>query len=218
MSNSLHVNNILLLNGHRLLMLFAKDIVARNPGADVLFDVKCTRLLNGLISGYGGRPIMCKCGHSNMKTKMAETGALLGGELSGHIFIKDRWYGFDDGIYAAARIVEILSQLEHSVSDEFASYPTAYSTPEIKLPVTDENKFELMKRLIEKADFPGAELVTLDGIRVNYSDGWGLIRASNTSPNLLLRFEADTLQRLQAIQAEFNALIHNLDKSLDINF
>ena len=153
-----------------------------------------------------------------MKQKMQETGAPLGGEFAAHIFIKDRWFGFDDGLYAAARVLEILSHLPHAAHEEFASFPSSVNTPEIKLPVPEAARFELMQRIIDKADFPGAKLVLLDGLRVEYSDGWGLVRASNTSAALLLRFEADTLPRLQAIQTSFKALIHSADKSLELNF
>ena len=202
----------------RLLMLFAKDIVARNPGADVIFDVKCTRELNSLVSSYGGRPIMWKSGHSNMKTKMQETGALLGGELSGHIFIKDRWYGFDDGMYAAARLLEIMTLRDQDIDDLFDSFPMLPSTPELKIPVEETQKFELIERLIEKGDFQNGKAITLDGLRVDFPKGWGLVRASNTSAALTLRFEAETESVLEQLQQLFKRELLKIDDSLDIPF
>jgi phosphomannomutase / phosphoglucomutase len=206
----------------RLLMLFAKDVLARNPGADVLFDVKCSRQLNQVISGYGGRPIMWKTGHSPMKAKMVETGALIGGEYSGHIFIKDRWYGFDDGIYAMARLLEIITLLitlrDQNVDDIFAAFPQLLITPEIKVPVPDATKFELIKKLAEQGDFQNANITSIDGIRVDYSKGWGLVRASNTSPALTLRFEAETPEALAIIQQIFKRELLKIDSSLALNF
>ena len=131
----------------RLLMLFAKDVVSRNPGADIIFDVKCTRRLTPLISGYGGRPVMWKTGHSLIKKKMKETGALLAGEMSGHVFFKERWFGFDDGIYAAARLLEILSQDKRTAEQVFAAFPNDVSTPEINVQVTEQTKFPIIERL-----------------------------------------------------------------------
>ncbi len=202
----------------RLLMLFAKDIVARNPGADVIFDVKCTRELNSLVSSYGGRPIMWKSGHSNMKTKMQETGALLGGELSGHIFIKDRWYGFDDGMYAAARLLEIMTLRDQDIDDLFDSFPMLPSTPELKIPVEETQKFELIDRLIEKGDFQNGKAITLDGLRVDFPKGWGLVRASNTSAALTLRFEAESESVLEQLQQLFKRELLKIDESLNIPF
>jgi phosphomannomutase/phosphoglucomutase len=196
-------------------MLLVKQIAPRYPAAPIIYDVKCSNNLARLITAEGATAVLHRSGHSFMKQKMQETQAPLGGECAAHIFIKDRWFGFDDGLYAAARVVEILSQLDHSSSEEFASFASSCSTPEIVLPVAEETKFELMQRIIDGADFPGAELVLLDGLRVEFVDGWGLIRASNTSAALLLRFEADTLPRLQAIQASFKALIHSADKTLE---
>lgn len=202
----------------RLLMLFAKDIVARNPGADVIFDVKCTRELNPLVSSYGGRPIMWKSGHSNMKTKMQETGALLGGELSGHIFIKDRWYGFDDGMYAAARLLEIMTLRDQDIDDLFDSFPMLPSTPELKIPVDETRKFELVETLIQKGDFQNGKPITLDGLRVDFPKGWGLVRASNTSAALTLRFEAESEGVLEQLQQLFKRELLKIDDSLEIPF
>lgn len=202
----------------RLLMLFAKDVLSRNPGADVLFDVKCSRLLNQLISSYGGRPIMWKTGHSPMKAKMVETGALIGGEYSGHIFIKDRWYGFDDGLYAMARLLEIITLRDQKIDDIFASFPQLVVTPEIKVAVPDKTKFDFIKKLAAQADFQGGDIIDIDGIRVDYSKGWGLVRASNTSPALTLRFEADSEEALAIIQKIFKRELLKIDSKLTLNF
>lgn len=202
----------------RLLMLFAKDILARHPGADVLFDVKCSRQLNQVISGYGGRPIMWKTGHSPMKAKMVETGALIGGEYSGHIFIKDRWYGFDDGIYAMARLLEIITLRDQSIDDIFSAFPQLLITPEIKVAVPDKIKFDLIKKLAEIGDFQNGNITSIDGIRVDYSKGWGLVRASNTSPALTLRFEAESEEALTIIQQIFKRELLKVDASLSLKF
>lgn len=201
-----------------LLMLFAKDIVSRNPGADVVFDVKSTRRLNNLISSHGGRPVMWKSGHSHIKNKMAETGALLGGELSGHIFFKERWFGFDDGIYSAARLLEIMSIRDQDLDSIFASFPPAASTPEILLPVAEERKFSLVARLAEKGEWGNGKVTTLDGVRVDFAKGWGLVRASNTSAALTLRFEADDADALATVQAVFRQQLQAIDSGLPLPF
>lgn len=202
----------------RLLMLFAKDILSRHPGADVLFDVKCSRQLNQVISGYGGRPIMWKTGHSPMKAKMVETGALIGGEYSGHIFIKDRWYGFDDGLYAMARLLEIITLRDQNIDDIFAAFPQLLITPEIKVAVPDKVKFDLIKKLAETGDFQQGNITTIDGVRVDYSKGWGLVRASNTSPALTLRFEAESEEALNIIQQIFKRELLKVDATLALKF
>ncbi|MGE6192372.1 phosphomannomutase/phosphoglucomutase [Stutzerimonas stutzeri] len=202
----------------RLLMLFAKDVVSRNPGADIIFDVKCTRRLTPLISGYGGRPVMWKTGHSLIKKKMKESGALLAGEMSGHIFFKERWFGFDDGIYSAARLLEILSQDKRDAEQVFAAFPCDISTPEINITVTEESKFTIMDALQRDAQWGEANLITLDGVRVDYPKGWGLIRASNTTPVLVLRFEADSEEELSRIQDVFRAQLLNVAPDLKLPF
>ncbi len=202
----------------RLLMLFAKDIVTGHPGCDVLFDVKSTRELNNLVTSYGGRPIMWKTGHSHMKAKMQETGALIGGELSGHIFIKDRWYGFDDGMYAGCRLLEIMTLRDQSLDEIFASFPALPATPEIKVTVEEDRKFSLMKEFSDKAEFKSGKLSTLDGVRVDFAKGWGLVRASNTSPCLTLRFEGETEEVLKQLQQTFKRELLKIDKSLKIPF
>lgn len=202
----------------RLLMLFAQDVVSRNPGADVLFDVKCTRNLNTLISNYGGRPIMWKSGHSYMKEKMQETGALLGGEFSGHIFFKERWFGFDDGMYAAARLVEILSTTDPDMDIQLEAFPNSISSAEIYVETTDTEKFDIIEQLIANQQFSGAKISTLDGLRVDFPDGWGLVRASNTTPKLVLRFEADTDEAMTRIQDQFKQHMHDINNSLQLDF
>lgn len=202
----------------RLLMLLARDILPRYPGAPVVFDVKCSRALAQLITELGGKPIMHRSGHSFMKQKMQATGAPLGGEFAAHVFIKDRWYGFDDGLYTAARLLEILSRQQTPASELFAALTGGISTPEIKLPVAEDRKFALMARLEALASFPDGRIIDLDGIRVEFEHGWGLIRASNTSPALLMRFEADDETALADIQARFKALIRRADTSIDLSF
>ncbi len=202
----------------RLLMLFAKDVVSRNPGADIIFDVKCTRRLTPLISGYGGRPVMWKTGHSLIKKKMKETGALLAGEMSGHIFFKERWYGFDDGIYSAARLLEILSQDKRTAEQVFAAFPNDLSTPEINITVTEESKFAIIETLQRDAQWGEASVTTLDGLRVDYPKGWGLVRASNTTPVLVLRFEAESEEELKRIQDVFRAQLYTVAPDLKLPF
>lgn len=202
----------------QLLMLFARDILSRHPGADVLFDVKCTRQLNQVISSYGGRPVMWKTGHSPMKAKMIETGALIGGEYSGHIFIKDRWYGFDDGMYAMARLLEIITLRDQSIDEVFEAFPVLPCTPEFKIAVPDEEKVALIEQLIAQGDFAGGKKTTIDGLRVDFSKGWGLVRASNTSPALTLRFEAESEALLEKIQALFKRELQNIAPQLVIDF
>lgn len=202
----------------RLLMLFAKDIVSRNPGCDVVYDIKCTRHLNSIISSYGGRPIICRSGHSFMKAKLEETGALLAGEMSGHIYFKERWYGFDDGLYSAARLLEIVGSQTRNLEDLMAEFPVSYATPEIRVPIGEEEKFEFITQLAENADFGDGNITSLDGIRVDYADGWGLVRASNTSPDLTLRFEADGEEALARIKELFKQEILAIRSDLDLDF
>ena len=202
----------------RLLMLFAKDVVSRNPGSDVIFDVKCSRRLNGLISSVGGRPVMWKTGHSLIKAKMKETGALLAGEMSGHIFFKERWLGFDDGLYSAARLLEILGIDERDADTMFDEFPEDISTPEINVEVGETAKFHIMEQLIQKGSWGDANVSNIDGVRVEYSDGWGLCRASNTTPVLVLRFEAETEDALERIQSTFRTQLQSIDLSLEVPF
>ncbi|KQB53470.1 phosphoglucomutase [Pseudomonas endophytica] len=202
----------------RLLMLFAQDVLERNPAAEIIFDVKCTRRLTPLINEYGGRPLMWKTGHSLIKKKMKETGALLAGEMSGHIFFKERWFGFDDGIYSAARLLEILSKQSMTAEDLFETFPNDISTPEINIDVTDESKFSIIDALHDAQWGENAELTSIDGVRVDYPNGWGLVRASNTTPVLVLRFEADNEAELQRIKAVFHAQLKRVAPDLQLPF
>lgn len=199
----------------RLLMLFAADVLQRNPGALVIYDVKCTGKLSDHVLRNGGSPLMWKTGHSLIKAKMRETDAELAGEMSGHFFFKERWYGFDDGIYAAARLLEILAQREETPSEVLDALPESVSTPEIKVPV-DGDAHALVARFVERAQageespFESARLSTIDGLRADFADGWGLVRASNTTPILVLRFEADTEDALQRIRGLFRSQLQAL--------
>lgn len=198
----------------RILMLFAKDILGRNPGAEIIFDVKCSNHLMSLIHGLGGKALMWKTGHSHIKAKLKETGALLGGEFSGHICFVERWFGFDDAIYAAARLLELLSAETRPVEEIFLDFPNAISTPEIKISTTEKKKFDVIDMLSQSNHFDRGEVVTVDGIRVDYGDGWGLIRASNTSPVLTLRFEAQSTEALMRIKNTFQTAIVDIDPEL----
>ncbi|AQU83590.1 MULTISPECIES: phosphomannomutase/phosphoglucomutase [unclassified Halomonas] len=186
-----------------LLMLFAADMLSRNPGAKVVFDIKCTGNLTRMVSEAGGEPEMWRTGHSLIKARMTETGAQLGGEMSGHIFFKERWYGFDDGLYAAARLLEILARYSGSADELFDQFPQDLGTPEINIAVLDEEKFAIVEKLVRDSDFGEGVRTTLDGIRVDYPDGWGLCRASNTTPALVLRFEGKDAVALARIRERF---------------
>ncbi len=199
----------------RLMMLFAKDVVARNPGSDVVYDVKCTRHLNTIISTFGGRPIICRSGHSFLKAKMAETDAVLGGEMSGHICFGERWFGFDDGMYAAARLLEIVGSQSLSLEQLLAEFPVSLATPEIQIKVPEAKKFDIIATLVRTAAFEESTITEIDGLRVDFADGWGLVRASNTGPNLTLRFEADDQASLVRIQEIFKDHLHSVDKTLN---
>ena len=187
----------------RQLMLFAADVLTRHPGEQILFDVKCTRHIAPWVRAHGGQPLMWKTGHSLVKAKMRESAAPLGGEMSGHIFFKDRWYGFDDGLYAGARMLELLSRLADP-SGTLNALPESSSTPELHLHLQDGQAAALIETMHHSAQFPGAdEIITIDGLRVEYPDGFGLARSSNTTPVLVMRFEGDCAQSLVRIQAEF---------------
>ena len=196
------------------MMVLAQDMVVRNPGAEILFDVKCSRLLPELIIEHGGQPTMWKCGHSYMKRKMSETGALLGGEFSGHIFFKERWYGFDDGMYTAARLLEILTLAGRSMDDALNTQRSMLSSPEIIIPVDDDRKFAIVETFAENQDFAEVTLTEIDGLRADFRHGWGLIRASNTGPAITLRFEADSEAALGRIQNDFKDLLARIDPKL----
>jgi phosphomannomutase / phosphoglucomutase len=195
----------------RQMMLYARNVLSRNPGAQIIYDVKCTRLLGEDIRKAGGQPLMWKTGHSLMKAKLKETGAPLAGEMSGHIFFKERWYGFDDGLYTAARMLEILSKAKTAGQDITAvlnGLPNSSSTPELQLKCAEGENVTLVEKLKANGGFDGAaNLVTIDGIRVEYADGFGLARPSNTTPVVVIRFEADNATALARIQAQFRAAI-----------
>ncbi len=191
----------------RQLMLFAADVLSRNPGGQIIYDVKCTRTLAPWITQHGGKPVMWKTGHSFIKAKLKETGALLAGEMSGHLFFKERWYGFDDGLYAGARLLELLSK-QIDPAAILHALPDTVNTPELQIKLNEGENHALIAQLQQEADFPGADqVITIDGLRVEYSDGFGLIRASNTTPVAVLRFEADNQAALERIQQDFRRVI-----------
>ncbi|OCH97170.1 phosphoglucomutase [Legionella jamestowniensis] len=202
----------------RLLMLYALNLLEKNKGATIVYDVKCSSHLGALINEAGGIAKMCPTGHSIVKAVMREENAALAGEMSGHLFFKDRWYGFDDALYSACRLLEILSSNPQTVSEQFAAVPNSINTPEIKIPIAEEQKFTFMQRFCEQAHFPDAHLITIDGLRVEFAEGWGLLRASNTTPCLVARFEAKDKISLERIQALFREQLHSLDKNLVLSF
>lgn len=192
--------------GDELMVLYARDVLSRIPGAAIVGEVKCSKRLYDEIERLGGRPIMWAAGHSLIKEKMAKEGAMLGGEMSGHIFFADRYYGFDDACYATGRLLEILSRTDQTVDTLLADLPLTYSTPELRVECPESMKFAVVERVVEQLG-PKHDIVTVDGARVLYPDGWGLVRASNTQPLLVLRFEAETEERLEAIQSEIEAAV-----------
>jgi len=202
----------------RQLMLFAADVLSRNPGAQVIFDVKSTRNLFAWIRAHGGEPVLWKTGHSLIKAKMKETGALLAGEMSGHMFFKERWYGFDDGLYAGARLLEHLSGVA-SIDAELAGLPDSVNTPELQIKLAEGENYALIERLRKNARFDGArEIIGIDGLRVEYPDGFGLARASNTTPVVVLRFEADNAQALERIQNDFRRVLQDARPGAQLPF
>ena len=194
----------------RQMILYARDILSRNTGGKIVFDVKCSSLLPKDIEAHGGKAIMSRTGHSFIKAKLKETGALLGGEMSGHIFFKERWYGFDDALYTGARLLEILSQTDKSCAEVFSELPDSLNTPEINIHFDEQGQqFEAMEKLAGNVSFEGAKITTIDGVRVDYENGWGLVRPSNTTPCLVLRFEADNQATLDEIQQQFKTWLEN---------
>ena len=203
----------------RLMMAFSEDMLTRNPGARVIFDVKCTSNLAQVIEKAGGTPEMWRTGHSLIKARMKETGAQLAGEMSGHIFFQERWYGFDDGIYGAARLLEILSKQDDDADTFFHRFPQDLGTPELNVKVTDDNKFAIVDKLAKEGDFGNDGVkTTLDGIRVDYPDGWGLCRASNTTPVLVLRFEGKSQEALERIQSSFRNALKQVAPDAELPF
>jgi phosphomannomutase/phosphoglucomutase len=202
----------------RQLMLLAKDVLSRNPGAQIIYDVKSTRLLAPWIEKHGGRPLIWKTGHSLIKAKLRETGALLAGEMSGHTFFKERWYGFDDALYGGARLLEILSK-EEDFNQVLKALPNAPSTPELHWQLEEGEPHALVAKLQAAKPFPGAaRILTIDGVRVEYADGFGLARASNTTPVIVLRFEADTVGALERIKRDFRQALQPLKPNAPLPF
>ncbi len=200
----------------RLLMVFARALLQNHPGTSVVFDVKCTNQLAKIITDCGGKAVMWKTGHSLIKAKMLTEGALLGGEMSGHFFFRDEWYGFDDALYAGARLLRLLAVEGNAI---FADLPNPINTPELKIAVPEEKKFSMMQQLLEKAHFPTAEEINhIDGLRINFADGWGLVRPSNTTPYLILRFEASNEDWLQQIQNLFKQWLLSVHPECTVPF
>jgi phosphomannomutase/phosphoglucomutase len=202
----------------RVLMLYIIDILERNPGGQIIYDVKCTRHLEAIIREHGGEPLMWKTGHSFIKAKIKETGALLAGEMSGHIFINERWYGFDDALYAAARLLEVLCKDDRSSTEVFADLPDSVNTPELNVSMQEGEPPVFINKLLENAHFEGASISTIDGLRADYEDGWGLVRASNTTPILVLRFEADDEAALARITEDFRRVMLQVNPDLSLPF
>ncbi|ALG68554.1 phosphomannomutase/phosphoglucomutase [Beggiatoa leptomitoformis] len=203
----------------RQMMLYAMDVLKRNQGAKIIYDVKCSRHLSRVIREHGGEPVMWKTGHSLIKSKLKETGSPLAGEMSGHIFFKERWYGFDDAIYTAARLLEILASDPRTPTEVLSALPNAVSTPELKLELAHYGEhFQLMEKVSSTFQFEGAEVSTIDGVRADFKDGWGLVRSSNTTPCLVIRFEADTQEALEKIQADFRRQFMAIDSGLKLPF
>ena len=202
----------------RQMMLFARDVLSSRPGAEIIFDVKCSGLLADQIAKLGGRPVMWKTGHSLIKTRLRQSGAPLAGEMSGHIFFADRWYGFDDALYAGARLVQILVGLGEPASRVFAQLPAAKSTPELRVAVGEGVQSRLVESLLAGDYFADAKKTTIDGLRVDFADRWGLARASNTEPSLVLRFEGVDDDALERIKEEFRQVLLSVDSSLELPF
>ncbi|MDB2461350.1 phosphomannomutase/phosphoglucomutase [Gammaproteobacteria bacterium] len=201
----------------RQLMIFSKNILSTTKDQKIVFDVKSSKDLPEYIKKYGGTPVMCRTGHSYIKMKMKEVNAILGGEMSGHIFFKDRWFGFDDGIYAGVRMLEILSNTNKSSSELIKELPSSFSTPEINIKVDKDGfQHEFMKKFANNAKFSKAEITKIDGVRADFSSGWGILRASNTTPCLVMRFEADTIEEMFSIKERFIKEIMKIDPTLEI--
>jgi phosphomannomutase/phosphoglucomutase len=202
----------------RQLMVLARDVLSRNPGAPIIYDVKCSRHLKSIITASGGRPLMWKTGHSLIKGKMKEVNAPLAGEMSGHIFFKERWYGFDDALYTGARLLEVLMAARAKPADVFAKIPEGVSTPELRVDLPESEHRSFMDELKGRMVFAGAEVYDVDGFRIEFTDGWGLVRPSNTSPCLVLRFEADNQAALSRIKSQFHDLLLSVNPGLILPF
>ncbi|WP_372524217.1 phosphomannomutase/phosphoglucomutase [Sulfuricaulis sp.] len=202
----------------RQMILYARDVLSRHPGGEIIYDVKCSRTLDAEIRKAGGKATMWKTGHSFIKAKLKETGALLAGEMSGHIFFKERWYGFDDGLYTAARLLELLARDPRPTQEIFASLPNTLNTPELNLKFAEGEHFALIQELVKRAHFPDAKLTTIDGLRADFPDGFGLVRASNTTPVLVFRFEGDNQEALERIQKRFRELMLSVRPGMALPF
>lgn len=202
----------------RQLILLSEDVLSRNPGASIIYDVKCTKNLKQSIEARGGKAIMSRTGHSYVKAALIATGAALAGEMSGHIFFQERWYGFDDGLYTAARLLEVLAKESRTTAEVFAEVPDSFNTPELQIAIDDAQKFGFINDLVAQAAFDSGEVCTIDGLRVDFKDGWGLVRASNTTPCIVMRFEADDQSSLNRIQDLFKSKIFALDPTLELPF
>jgi phosphomannomutase/phosphoglucomutase len=202
----------------RQMILYARDVLSRHPGGEIIYDVKCSRTLDAEIRKAGGKATMWKTGHSFIKAKLRESGALLAGEMSGHIFFKERWYGFDDGLYTAARLLELLSRDPRPTQEIFASLPNTLNTPELNLKFAEGDHFTVIQDLVKRAHFPDAKLTTIDGLRADFSDGFGLVRASNTTPVLVFRFEGDNEEALERIQKRFRELMQTTRPGIGLPF
>ncbi len=200
----------------QLMMIFSKSVLQNSQNKEIVFDVKCTNLLGEIITNAGGIPIMSPTGHFHIKNTLKKTNAPLAGEMSGHIFFNDQWYGFDDGHYSAFRLIEIMKNSQSSLSSIFQELPKAFSTPEMNIDVDENKKFKIVEGFITNSDFGDGEKNTVDGLRVNFKDGWGLLRASNTTPKLVLRFEAKSHARLKEIQDMFLVQLKKIDESINI--
>ena len=200
----------------QLMMIFSKSVLQNSQNKEIVFDVKCTNLLGEIITNAGGIPIMSPTGHFHIKNTLKKTNAPLAGEMSGHIFFNDQWYGFDDGHYSAFRLIEIMKNSQSSLSSIFQELPKAFSTPEMNIDVDEDKKFKIVEGFITNSDFGDGEKNTVDGLRVNFKDGWGLLRASNTTPKLVLRFEAKSHARLKEIQDMFLDQLKKIDESINI--
>ena len=201
----------------QLMMIFSRAVLEKNKGREIVFDVKCTNLLAEIISEAGGMPVMSPTGHFHIKNTLKKTNAPLAGEMSGHIFFNDEWYGFDDGHYSAFRLIEIIKNSESSIGAIFDELPKAYSTPEININIDEDKKFKIVEDFVSQSEFREGEKITIDGLRVNFDDGWGLLRASNTTPKLVLRFEANSPERLNEIRNIFLNQLKIIDETIEID-
>ena len=201
----------------KIMMLFAKDILENNNGGQIIYDVKCSNSLAKIIEDCGGEPIMSPTGHFHIKNALRRTNALLAGEMSGHIFFNDNWYGFDDGHYAGVRIIDLINRSHYSIDEMISKLPELFSTPELNIHVSDDNKFDIVKRFADECSLDGRK-ITIDGLRIEFENGWGLLRASNTTPKLVLRFEGNSENDLNSIQKnfmnEFKRICPEIDSTL----